>query len=666
MEELRLQLAERVPGAMRLAASSMGMTMADFEEAVRDRTINAGEFLENFSQKLKDTFGIAAQLASQRLFADIQRLGNAFTAFRQQIFVAGFEEGLRNMVRAATQFLTGNPELANVLGRFSKGIFDRIATFLDSLSADRVVGMLNQLIGAFEMFINAMSILVFKIQSFFNDDLEQITEKSELQLRTLSTLIEQRDTLADKMARGVAFQTDPFTGLEIERPASDIEKRLQSEKFARLTDDVISMREEVSLTNNELLNLGATITGLPDNVFDSTTGARTAPSRVSLPRIEVDPPTEGSILDLSNQEIGIPAVPPAVFNALDLADSLSREMPDFFAAVAAGDIRDGMDELARVTLDLNVLLDAQAIAMDGILERQKEIDRIRSLPEAEVNAEKLNNLIREQGAATDEFLLAEEDKFELMKKQNDELERRDQLLAKSKSFQKSLEETFISVQDAIFNSIKKTEDAFVDLVATGKASFSDLAEAIIRDLARIAIQAFLTRYVLGPLLQGPTQTTGDQLGGTLSTEQGITPGAFEVHTGGVVGLDRLQARAGFSQLRNNEQPIVVQKGEGIFTQEQMRAMAPISKLAEISRSSNARMTPAINVTPILNVAPAQTKVEVINNTSEEATVTKETAGDGSELIQVIVGAVGQDIAQDGQISRIMKGKFGLKNQTGLR
>ena len=41
MEELRLQLAERVPGAMRLAASSMNMTMADFEKAVQKRIIDA-------------------------------------------------------------------------------------------------------------------------------------------------------------------------------------------------------------------------------------------------------------------------------------------------------------------------------------------------------------------------------------------------------------------------------------------------------------------------------------------------------------------------------------------------------------------------------------------------------------------------------------------------
>lgn len=672
MEELRLQLAERVPGAMRLAASSMGMTMADFEKAVQNRTINAGEFLEKFSKKLKDTFGIAAQIASERLFADIQRLGNAFTAFRQNVFQAGFEEGLKNLVRSATGFLQNNPALADALGRFSKGIFDNLANFLDSLTADRVVNILNAMIGAFESLINVLNRVAFEVRQLFDDDFNVALDSVREETRAFETMVRDRNRLARVAGGEIALNFASREEDLIFGPASEAQIENAQRQLEGLDEKIHIARGRLTETRMEARALGITLGDLPTDPFQQLAedAERIGPALISIPRIEALPSSGGEI-NITNQPITPPSVPPAVFDALDQADALSDvKMPAFFSAIISGEIRNGMDELQRLTFDLNVLIDAQELSLAAIEERQARINELRAMDPANVNATELNDLIREQTKATEDFLAAEEKRFELTKKQNDELERRNKILEQSKSFQKSLEETFTSVQDVVFNSIKKTEDAIVDLVMTGKLNFKDLANSIIRELVRMAVQAFITRFILGPLLGNFTQNLGDQLGGTLSTPQGIPTQAF-AHSGGIAGGDRLDSRtsgSGFDRLRRNEMPIVVEKGEGIFTQQQMRALAPVAEVARATRNmATARTLPEVHFRPVVNVQPGSgTKVEVVNNSGSEATIEESVSSDGQELIRVVIGAVAQDIAGDGPISRTMKGKFGLRNRTGLR
>jgi len=69
------------------------------------------------------------------------------------------------------------------------------------------------------------------------------------------------------------------------------------------------------------------------------------------------------------------------------------------------------------------------------------------------------------------------------------------------------------VESAVTNGFKGMEDALVDFVATGKLSFSDLADSIIRDLARIAVQQSIT----GPLAKGLEAVVGGMFSGGASS-----------------------------------------------------------------------------------------------------------------------------------------------------
>lgn len=664
MEELRLQLAERVPGAMRIAAESMGMTLEEFEDAVANRTINAGEFLENFAASLKEVFGLAAELASERLFADIQRLGNAFAAFRQRVFATGFQEGLTNLVQSATNFLNNNPELAEALGRFSQGIFDRVAQFLDSLTADRMVSILNALIGAFESLINVINLLAFQVRKLFDDDFDSAVTQIESKVSALNDLIRQRNTIQTEISiRTSTTGSDDILG----GPVSQGELSAMQSKIAFLDDQIFLAREELIAARNEAELLGVELGKLPDNLMDLVTGAaqEMGPIKIELPRVEISPDRGSTALKLTNQP-DLQGDRADIANALGRADKLlDATMPEFFDAIRSGEIRNAMDELVRLQFDYNTKLEQQRILMDEIIEKEALIKDLRDRPKDIVESAELNNEIQKQNERLEQYKETQEEIFEIEKDINEELERRDKLFDKFKTFQEELEETFTSVRDVVINSIKKIEDTIADFVVTGKFQFKDLADSIIRELSRMAVQAFLTRFILGPLLGGFSDSLGTSLGGTFA-EPGLGPGMAPAHTGGIVGSSNLKERSSFDKMRSNEQPILALKGEGIFTKEQMNAMAPLSAIRESLKRTPTNVGPSVNVSPVVNVSAASPKVEIINNTGAETTTESISQPDGTELTRIIIGTVARDIAGDGDISRLLKGKFGVRQRTGLR
>lgn len=663
MEELRLQLAERVPGAMRIAAESMGMTLEEFEDAVANRTINAGEFLENFAASLKEVFGLAAELASERLFADIQRLGNAFAAFRQRVFATGFQEGLTNLVQSATNFLNNNPELAEALGRFSQGIFDRVAQFLDSLTADKMVSILNALIGAFESLINVINLLAFHVRKLFDDDFDSAVTQIEDKVGNLNDLISRRN----QIQTDISISTSTTGGDGILEVLTTDQIAQKEAEIRMLNDQIFMAREELIAARGEAELLGVELGNLPDNLMTLVTGAAESmgPVKIELPRIEISPDRGSTALKLTNQP-DLQGDRADIANALGRADKLlDATMPEFFDAIRSGEIRNAMDELVRLQFDYNTKLEQQRILMDEIIEKEGLIKDLRDRPKDIVESAELNNEIQKQNERLEQYKETQKEIFEIEKDINEELDRRDKLFDKFKTFQEELEETFTSVRDVVINSIKKIEDTIADFVVTGKFQFKDLADSIIRELARMAVQAFLTRFILGPLLGGFSDSLGNSLGGTFA-EPGPGPGMAPAHTGGIVGSSNLKERSSFDKMRANEQPILALKGEGVFTKEQMRAMAPLSAIRESLKRTPTSVGPSVNVSPVVNVSAASPKVEIINNTGAETTTESISQPDGTELTRIIIGTVARNIAADGDISKLLKGKFGVRQRTGLR
>lgn len=93
---------------------------------------------------------------------------------------------------------------------------------------------------------------------------------------------------------------------------------------------------------------------------------------------------------------------------------------------------------------------------------------------------------------------------------------------------------------------------------SGKLEFADLADSIVADLARIAIQ----QHITGPL--------AGFLGGLFSP-------ASIAHEGGVIGRDPMPRRYHAGGIAGDEVPAILRRGEAVLTPGQMALLAPAGR-----------------------------------------------------------------------------------------
>lgn len=94
-EELRKQLGNRLPGAFRIAADSMGMTTAQLDKALKMGEISAEKFFTGFAKGLKDAFGGGVNVAMGNLAAmetQVKNLEKLLGAEISAKFLAPFEK----------------------------------------------------------------------------------------------------------------------------------------------------------------------------------------------------------------------------------------------------------------------------------------------------------------------------------------------------------------------------------------------------------------------------------------------------------------------------------------------------------------------------------------------------------------------------------------------
>lgn len=85
MEELRQQLSERIPGAMKIAADAMGMGLPEFNKLVESGKLSSEIFLPRFAKAMKERFAGGVAEAVNSLQASKDRSNNAFTSMQRNI-----------------------------------------------------------------------------------------------------------------------------------------------------------------------------------------------------------------------------------------------------------------------------------------------------------------------------------------------------------------------------------------------------------------------------------------------------------------------------------------------------------------------------------------------------------------------------------------------------
>ena len=104
MEELRQQLGERLPSALRLTAKEMGLTTSRFIEMVSKGEVLATEFIPAVTRALKQ-MGAEAPEAAKSVQAALERVGNAWLALKVTIAQSGVLEALAKVAEEATRII---------------------------------------------------------------------------------------------------------------------------------------------------------------------------------------------------------------------------------------------------------------------------------------------------------------------------------------------------------------------------------------------------------------------------------------------------------------------------------------------------------------------------------------------------------------------------------
>ncbi|MCY3623396.1 MAG: tape measure protein [Gammaproteobacteria bacterium] len=213
-------------------------------------------------------------------------------------------------------------------------------------------------------------------------------------------------------------------------------------------------------------------------------------------------------------------------------------------------------------------------------------------------------------------------------------------------------------ESAIVNAFHGIEDAFERLRRTGKASFGDLVDSVLADVTRLLLRLQVTgplALFLQSLLGGAGQVGlplgdgsrfagfahGGGIAGSLRTGRRLDAAAFafapRLHRGGSASVFRPAVARGIPGLRDDEIPTILERGEGVFTREQMAALGGLAG------------------------GPREVVVQIRNESSQEIEASDATAEfDG--MRRMVVGVVLNDLQHGGDISRALHGGFGLRRR----
>lgn len=198
-------------------------------------------------------------------------------------------------------------------------------------------------------------------------------------------------------------------------------------------------------------------------------------------------------------------------------------------------------------------------------------------------------------------------------------------------------------EDSLKNAFKAGEDALVGFVMTGKLQFKDLVNSILEDLLRMQIRQSITQ----PLAQGLSGALkGFSFGGSETVSAGVD------HTGGIagIGIKRTVPAEVFtnapryhtgSVIHQDEKPVIMQKGEGIVSRQQMNEL-----LRGNGKSSN-------------NVSVNIIHTSSGENIKAESKTSQDSNGFNIDiLVEEIEGKVANNVAKNrGSLNSVLNNKY---------
>ena len=184
------------------------------------------------------------------------------------------------------------------------------------------------------------------------------------------------------------------------------------------------------------------------------------------------------------------------------------------------------------------------------------------------------------------------------------------------------------VEDAMSEAFSRLEDVIVDFVTTGKASFGDFVNFVIREIVRLQVQRFFIAPFsdfLGGLFPAPVGHAGAVVGAAGGVRRMVDPRVFafapRYHAGGVAGLGP------------NEIPVIARRGETILSSDQAKALG-------------ARLNETHSVS-----------IEFVNQGTPQEEVSRTARVDGGRMM---VSVVVDDVGRNGPVAQSLQRTYGLQ------
>jgi tape measure domain-containing protein len=132
-EELKRQLGDQLPGAMEMAANSMGLTKSAFVSLVESGGLLSDVFLPKFAEYLTNKFTPTAERNASSIVGSFERMGNAWFKFKVNLAKGDVSESMRKSFDEITNILK-NPELLNTIKGLVEGFAELVKNILNLIA----------------------------------------------------------------------------------------------------------------------------------------------------------------------------------------------------------------------------------------------------------------------------------------------------------------------------------------------------------------------------------------------------------------------------------------------------------------------------------------------------------------------------------------------------
>lgn len=648
-EELRGQLGEALPGAFQMAADAMGMTTAQLDKFMADGNLTAEDLLPKLAAALEEKYSESAKRAADTTQGKLNQMLNAWEEYKARLAASG---PARHIIQFITEYLTSrNDEAAAAEKESSQNA--RLAS--QGAKKHPILDENGVLVG-----------YGYTQQQRAGLDQQDAAAKAKKDAEAAEKRRKKQE--ADKRSEELA---------KIRKASQDVFAGTDAGRRAKLRGQIDALRRSDALLSTAVKNgeltqadadayrksahIGESVASLQDKIAKiGASGGKGSGHKKSSAETFAENSQRYSV-NLEKMRNEVEALRQASDPTLTTYDRMAAKInAEKEAAIKNADVK------AQETIRRKEATAAQAEEMASLekeqatLKAQSDLDQLNNQHLKEradwyreyaeesgdyaMSLQLQNELIDKQAKEWASLGIPMQDvqnRVALLKAQLDQSPR--MALAQAlRQYGEEAKDWTKSMSDAVSQVFGGMEDALANFVTTGKLSFTDFANSVISDLARIAIRASIT----GPL--------SSMLGGFFGAPTATASANGNVFTGIGDYSGRIVTRPTLFSYSSHLKAFA--KG-GVMGEAGPEAVMPLRRMSNGRlgvESSGSGVNVPINI-EVVNESGQSTKAEARQQRNNDG---------GMDVTVYIRQVVAQDITRGngGMVAQAIQGVYGVKRQ----